>query len=70
MKLLLDKTEAADTLSISVSCLMNLVNDGKLKKRMIGTRVLFAHEDLSDFVAKLDAGEIKKAKPGRKRLAG
>lgn len=69
MKLLLDKTEAANALSISVGTLQRLVKDGKLRQTQIGSRVLYKHSDLELFVEQLSAGEFEEKKRGRKRLA-
>ena len=69
MKLLLDKTEAAAALSISVSTLQNLVKSGKIKQTEIGTRALYKNTDLENFVSKLNSGQIEQKKRGRPRLA-
>jgi len=69
MKLLLTKTEAAASLSISICTLDRLVKDGKITPSNIGTRVVFSAEKLKRFVEQLDAGEFTEKKRGRPRLA-
>jgi excisionase family DNA binding protein len=74
MKLLLDKHEASAALSISVSTLERMVNDGRIASPVkIGARVLFKRADLQEFVDSLASDrqvipEPKKAR-GRPRLA-
>mgnify|MGYP001468085821 CR=1 FL=1 len=69
MKLLLNKLEAANTLSISTTTLQRLVNEGKLRETRIGARVLFKMSDLELFTEQLSSGQFEQKKRGRPRLA-
>lgn len=60
MKLLLNKTEAANALSISESTLARLVREQKIREIKQGTRCLYRPVDLEEFVERLAAGEFQK----------
>ncbi len=60
MKLLLNKTEAANALSISEATLGRLVREKKIREIKQGTRCLYRPADLEEFVERLAAGEFQK----------
>jgi len=54
-RLLYDKTEAAEQLSISVRVLDRLIADGEVSSVLIGRRRLVPADALSDYVKRLEA---------------
>jgi len=54
-RLLYDKTEAAEQLSISVRVLDRLISDGEVCSVLIGRRRLVPAEALTDYVKRLEA---------------
>lgn len=60
MKILLNKEDAANALSISEATLSRLVREKKIREIKQGTRCLYRPADLEEFVERLAAGEFQK----------